>query len=638
MNKPRKAIILAAGLGTRLRPLTSALPKPLMPLWDIPLLEHTLRLLEAWGVEEIAVNTHWLPQTIEAYLATRKGTARTQISFEPEILGTGGALRPLRAFLGDEPFWMINADIAAAVEPEPLMAAFEQGDRLAAVWLEPKKGPRTVEMDRKGRVTCWRSPTPGVEHTFTFCGLQLLSPRIFDYLPEAAFCSIVEGYQRAMQAGIFATGVAVAESYWDDAGTIEAYLRIHGEVKKLAQKQKVGGGLYSAAADRLPATDKHFFCVGGVANVPRTVKGVDSVIAGEVELRAGTQLKDCVIMGGRLGGELENVVAFPVAADAPATLRTGILGLGWDCAKVSVAFLGERGSDRTFWRVWNGAESAVVVGYALTRPENGRYSGHAHFLAAQGVRVPRLRVDQPDAQVLVLEDWGDASLQRLMGQRPRPKQIETWYRQVIEALAQFHQQGEAAERSGVVLEKPFDADLYAWERTLFEQELLIKRFGYDALPEDVAEELKQVAAKLQAGQQVLVHRDFQSSNVLFKGGALALIDFQGMRMGAGAYDLASLLFDPYVSLEREMRVRLAGYYTACYAANPDAERLLHEGAIQRLVQALGAYGRLAGVGQHGFTRYILPALENLLDAADTCGCEALGALAEELIARENSRT
>lgn len=638
MNKPRKAIILAAGLGTRLRPLTDVLPKPLMPVWDVPLLEHTLRVLEAWGVEEIAVNTHWLPQTIEAYLAARKGTARTQISFEPEILGTGGALRPLRAFLGDEPFWMINADIAAAVAPEPLMDAFERGDGLAAVWLEPKKGPRTVEMDRKGRVTCWRSPTPGVEHTFTFCGLQLLSPRIFDYLPETAFCSVVEGYQRAMQAGVFVTGVTVAESYWDDAGTIDAYLRIHAEVKKLAQKQKTGGALYNAAADRLPATDKHFFCVGRGAKIPRTVKGVDSVIAGTTDLCSGTELKNCVIMGGTLGGALENVVAFPVAADAPAALRAGIQGLGWDPARVSVAFLGERGSDRTFWRVWNGAESAVVVGYALTRPENGRYSGHAHFLAAQGVRVPRVRADQPDAQVLVLEDWGEASLQRLMAQRPRAKQIETWYRQVVEALVHFHRQGDAAARAGLVLEKPFDTELYAWERALFEQELLIKRFGYAALPDDVAEELKQVAEKLLAGKQVLVHRDFQSSNVLFKEGALALIDFQGMRLGSGAYDLASLLFDPYVNLDREMREKLAGYYTACYAEHPDAERLLHEGAIQRLIQALGAYGRLAGVGQHGFTRYILPALENLLDAADTCGYEALGALAEELIARENSRT
>jgi NDP-sugar pyrophosphorylase family protein len=98
MKMPRKALVLAAGLGTRLRPLTYVFPKPLMPLWNLPLLEHVLRLLESWGVQEIVVNAHWMPETIEAWVKERRGTATITLSFEPEILGTGGALRPLRAF------------------------------------------------------------------------------------------------------------------------------------------------------------------------------------------------------------------------------------------------------------------------------------------------------------------------------------------------------------------------------------------------------------------------------------------------------------------------------------------------------------------------------------------------------------
>ncbi|MEI7901475.1 MAG: sugar phosphate nucleotidyltransferase, partial [bacterium] len=121
---PQKAVVLAAGLGTRLRPLTLAWPKPLMTLWNVPLLEHSLRMLETWGVEEIAVNLHWQPEKIQAWLTARNGRARLRVSYEPEILGTGGALRPLKDFLCDAPFWVVNADIAAALEPQPLLDAF----------------------------------------------------------------------------------------------------------------------------------------------------------------------------------------------------------------------------------------------------------------------------------------------------------------------------------------------------------------------------------------------------------------------------------------------------------------------------------------------------------------------------------
>ena len=195
--RPKQAVVLAAGLGTRLRPLTLARPKPLMPLWNVPLLERILRLLEEWGVERIAVNLHSLPEEIQAFLDRRDSRAEIRTSYEPEILGTAGALRLLRSFLGAEPFWVVNADIAARVAVEPLLQAFAAGHGLAAAWLEPKKGPRTVEADRRGRITCYRSPTPGVPGTFTFCGLQLVSPRIFEFLPDRPFCTLVEAYENA---------------------------------------------------------------------------------------------------------------------------------------------------------------------------------------------------------------------------------------------------------------------------------------------------------------------------------------------------------------------------------------------------------------------------------------------------------
>jgi NDP-sugar pyrophosphorylase family protein/aminoglycoside/choline kinase family phosphotransferase len=636
MLAPKKALILAAGLGTRLRPLTAVCPKPLLPLWNVPLIEHLLRLLESWGVEEVAVNLHWQPEKIQAYLGARPGRVKIRASYEPEILGTGGALRPLRSFFEAEPFWVVNADIAAALEPERLLKAFESGDGLAAAWLEPKKGPRTVESDRRGRITCYRSPTPGVPGTYTFCGLQLVSPSLFDALPERSFCTLVDAYMQAMERNRFVDGVVVPGSYWDDAGTAEAYLRIHGEVKRLAKAGKQGGGLYEPGADRCGANEAHFFCVGAEVKVGVRVTGRDSIISGRSSVAAGSVLNRSIVAGGSVAGSLDGAVCIGASDTGEEAMPSALAALGWKPEKAAAAFLGVRGSNRSFWRLYSGKASAIYIRYSLERPENLRYSGHAAVLAAAGVPVPAVLADLPESRCLVLEDWGDDSLQRRMERRPG--NAETWYRSVVEALVRLHREGtRAVESAGTVLEPPFDAALYLWEHRLFEEQLLVKRYGYESLPEEVTRELLGVSERLAKTRQVVVHRDFQSSNILFCGSRFAFIDFQGMRQGAAAYDLASLLYDPYVKLTPLFRARLAAYYGSCHPELPEAVERFFDGAVQRLVQALGAYGRLTEAGHPGFVRHILPALENLLEAADACGLEALGGLAEELIVREQSR-
>ena len=637
--RPKQAVVLAAGLGTRLRPLTLARPKPLMPLWNVPLLERILRLLEEWGVERIAVNLHSLPEEIQAFLDRRDSRAEIRTSYEPEILGTAGALRPLRSFLGAEPFWVVNADIAARVAAEPLLQAFAAGDGLAAAWLEPKKGPRTVEADRRGRITCYRSPTPGVPGTFTFCGLQLVSPRIFEFLPERPFCTLVEAYEHALEHGVCVQGVAVKDSFWDDAGTVEAYLRLHGQKSEDGgQRSEVRGQRSAVRGQRSEVRGRKVgtgVWVSEGAEVASDVRGRRSVVYGGARVLPGSILKGCVIGGGCVGGRLDGVVCVAASDAGDDALPDALDALGWSPCETAAAFLGTRGSDRSFWRLFHGSERAIYIRYSLERSENARYAGHARLLAEAGVPVPRVLAERAQRRCLVLEDWGDDSLQARM--EAHPERAEAWYLPVVQALARLHGEGTrrvTAEPVTTMLEPPFDAALYGWEHGLFETHLLKERYGLAALPSDVARELRQVAARLLDAPQVALHRDFQSSNILFCGRRMAFIDFQGLRMGAAAYDLASLLYDPYVTLTSPLRVRLAQAYEACDPALHDGVALLHVGAVQRLVQALGAFGRLASVGQTGFTRHILPALQNLLEAADTCGLDAVGGLAEELIAKE----
>ena len=108
-----------------------------------------------------------------------------------------------------------------------------------------------------------------------------------------------------------------------------------------------------------------------------------------------------------------------------------------------------------------------------------------------------------------------------------------------------------------------------------------------------------------------------------------------MRTGPAAYDLASLLYDPYVSIDKGERGELAALY-ARESGRADIVRVLPFAAVQRLVQCLGAYGRLAAVGQPQFRRHVMPALNHLREAAGEAGLGAVGALAEELIAKEEA--
>jgi NDP-sugar pyrophosphorylase family protein/aminoglycoside/choline kinase family phosphotransferase len=613
MKRPRKAIVLAAGFGERLMPLTLCRPKPLCPIWGKPALLHALELLRGWGVREALINLHCHAGKIVDYLRLNPVPGlRCQFSFEPDILGTGGVLPRARWFLDDDPFWMMNADVLADVSCQPLLRALQRHAALAALWLIPDRGPRTVETSR-GLIRCFRSPRAGAPGTSTFSGLHLISPRILDYLPPTGETSIVNAYERAMQAGEPVAGAVVPHAYWADIGTPQTYLAAHAEIAGRARARQPGQRLYGIR----PLQPKgSFLAVGRRVSIAPSARVSNAVIWDDVTIGPGATVTSATVADGVVVRDDVSYLALRADLLAEPDIRPALRGLGWNAAVTVALPLPPRGSARTFVRVRSGRRRAVIVNYSLDRPENGLYAGHARFLKAHGIRVPEVLLDWPSDRVCALEDVGARALQQLVPSLSAGG-CEALYRRVLDHVIRLHgPASDAARRRRLPLSKPFDRRLYEWEHNLFVEEFLGRRI---ALKTPVLTAIRRELAALIPAQlrarRVLIHRDLQSSNILIKRGEPVLIDFQGMRLGPAAYDLASLLCDPYVCLPARLRDALLDYYARRAQDGEAARRLFWTAAVQRITQALGAFGRLGAVPATAyFVRHIPAGVRQYLDA------------------------
>lgn len=267
------------------------------------------------------------------------------------------------------------------------------------------------------------------------------------------------------------------------------------------------------------------------------------------------------------------------------------------------------GSDRRFWRGRGAAAGLVAVAYGAEKAENARYADCADFLSACGVRVPAVRAHDAQAGFLLLEDAGTEDLWAHRG-APWESRRDLYLRALGQA-ARIHAVNLRSAEQACVVQPPFDEALYRWEQDYFFTNFL-GAGGEDVRRDGVP--LAEQARELASRPRVLVHRDFQSQNILVRAGEVTLIDFQGMRAGLAGYDVASLLYDPYVTISPAERDELSAAY-ATLAGRSDAEAWaveLRACARQRLMQALGAYGFLGRVkGRPHFLAHIPVAAERL---------------------------
>lgn len=287
--------------------------------------------------------------------------------------------------------------------------------------------------------------------------------------------------------------------------------------------------------------------------------------------------------------------------------------------------LSKRGSERNFYRAVvngkTGGKPVVVVNYSPGREENNYYAGLANFLKGIGVAVPEIIADDKTRHIIIMQDLGNADLWSF--RKNSWEERRGLYRKSLDMVCRLH--SFPVDRADIKMMPGFGPELYRWERDYFRENFLevFCGLGPEAQPAGLETELQGLAGRLCESRMCLVHRDFQSQNIIISNSEVFLIDFQGMRTGSAFYDLGSILYDPYVKLSEEERRHLLEYYFLVCNSGLEwipFEKFFREAAAQRLMQSLGAYGFLGlKKGLTPFLEHIPSALDNLIDAAGKSG-------------------
>jgi NDP-sugar pyrophosphorylase family protein len=310
-----KAMVLAAGLGERMRPLTLLRAKPVLPVLNRPLLHWTLERLRRAGVTEVVVNLHHLPDTVTGAVGDgRRFGLRVRYSREAEILGTGGGPRAVREFFGGEPFLLVNGDALFSFDLRALLRRHRASHARATLALRPNPGGYpAVVTDRRGRVLSIRGhPRDARGAASMFAGIHVLDPALLDRLPEGPSDSVEELYVPLLSEGEALRGVRLRGA-WYDLGRPLLYRDAQLRLVPGRARDRV---LVDRTARVAPGARLRRSVVGGGARVGPGARVDRSVLWDGSVVEPGARLRGSIVTSGavvRSGETAEDVVVLPAA-------------------------------------------------------------------------------------------------------------------------------------------------------------------------------------------------------------------------------------------------------------------------------------------------------------------------------------
>lgn len=238
-----KAMILAAGEGTRLRPLTLTEPKVLLPVSGVPLIECTLRWLKHYGITEVAINLHRLAARVQSSLGdgTRFGM-KIVYSREKTLLGTAGGVKKMESFF-ESPFTVVYGDVLTDLDLSVMLAFHRHRQAVATLAVREMPNPwevGVVEMDNESRITGFieKPPRGSEKSNLSSGGIYILEKRVLDYVPEEGFCDFAyDVFPRLIELGLPMYGYHLKNGdYLLDIGTAEKYKQANLDMKDRIEK------------------------------------------------------------------------------------------------------------------------------------------------------------------------------------------------------------------------------------------------------------------------------------------------------------------------------------------------------------------------------------------------------------------
>ena len=309
---PPDCFVLGAGLGTRLRPLTDQLPKPLVPVGLKPLITFAFdHLMADVGADAFILNTHHLPDVFATALPESSYRGRP-IAFrhEPILLETGGGIRNIADLLrGDRPLLVYNGDILTDLPLAPALAAHRASGRLATMILRSGGGPKHVAFDAAGGAVLDVRDRfgKGHPHEHVFTGVYLVDPALLQHIPAETKISIIPIFIDLIREGHAIGGVVVDEGEWRDLGSRKEYLDVHralrGDVAETFPRYGAPGRGWREWVSpdaRLGVGARVLGCsaIGAGAIVGDGAMVEDSIIWPGAEVVAGAKLRQCIVRGG----------------------------------------------------------------------------------------------------------------------------------------------------------------------------------------------------------------------------------------------------------------------------------------------------------------------------------------------------
>jgi len=312
-------MVLAAGLGTRLRPLTNEITKPMVPVLDRPVMGHIMDLLDRHGFDEVIANLHYFPDSIKDYFGER-----LSYRFEEELLGTAGGVRGCADFLGGGAFLVISGDALTDIDLGAFVARHREAGGIATLAVKKVVDTReygVVLHDRDGRITGFQEK-PSPEEALSDlgnCGIYIFEPEIFDHFPERPFADWANDVFPALLEHDVAFHMHEVREYWNDVGSLGelrqgTFDALRGELRLQIEGREAAPGVIVAGDSVVPSSAE----IEGPVWI-----GHDVVLGEDVRLTGPVVLGDGARIGER--AQLRNTIVFPGTSVAPGSILIGAI-------------------------------------------------------------------------------------------------------------------------------------------------------------------------------------------------------------------------------------------------------------------------------------------------------------------------